>query len=115
MADLQALRNRIHGPTAPLPTYFKDDRSADYAATGRYANWLIGGGIRSLYLTHGYSMLGYVSEAELLELTRIFAHAAKGRAVFFSGTRGTEAVLTDRDVDDILRAYHGVARHIPLQ
>ena len=32
MADLQALRNRIHGATAPLPIYFKDDHSVDYAA-----------------------------------------------------------------------------------
>ena len=97
MADLQALRNRIHGATAPLPTYFKDDCSVDYAAIERYVNWLIGRGIRCLCLTHGYSQLGYVSEAELLELTRLFADAAKGRAVFFSSTRGAE------DLTDVVR------------
>ena len=70
-----------------MPVFFRDDLSVDYEGLERYVNWILDAGIKCMLLTHGYSQLGFINEKENLEITRIFAAAARDRAVFFSSTR----------------------------
>ena len=87
MIDYAGIRKRVGGPTVPLPVFYREDLSVDYEGLERYVNWIVDAGIKCMVLTHGYSQLGFIDEKENLEITRIFAAAARDRAVFFASTR----------------------------
>ena len=87
MIDYGGIRERVWGPGVPLPVFFREDLSVDYEGLERYANWIVDAGIKCMLLTHAYSQLGFINEQENLEITRIFAGAARKKAVFFSSTR----------------------------
>ena len=72
----------------PLPIFYGDDLSIDHAALERYTHWIAEAGIGSLCLTYSYSQLGFITASENLQITRVFAEAANGRAVCFASTRG---------------------------
>ena len=88
MIDYEGIRKRVEGPGVPLPMFYREDLSVDYEGLERYVNWIVESGIKCIVLTHGYSQLGFIDEKENLEITRIFAAAARGKAVFFASTRG---------------------------
>lgn len=88
MPDYQLLRHRIHGPTACLPIFFREDLSVDYESMGQYAAWLVDAGVPCTCMTHGYSQQGYITAQENLAITRTYASVIGDRAVFLAATLG---------------------------
>jgi dihydrodipicolinate synthase/N-acetylneuraminate lyase len=104
MSAYDDLRRKIAGPMAPLPIFYKDDLGVDYDGIGKYTAWLVEGGIRNLCLTHGYSRVGFVTQAELIEVTRTIARVVEDRAVFIGCTRTDPVVETVESVRQIREA-----------
>lgn len=81
-----AVRERLRGSIAPLPTPFSPDGSLDEAALRRLVDWHIAGG------SHGISVTGTTGEPSALnpaEREAVIAtavHAARGRVPVVPGT-----------------------------
>ncbi len=81
MSAYDYFRRKIAGPMAPLPIFYKDDLGIDYDGIGKYTAWLVDGGIRNMCLTYSYSRIAFVTQAELIEVTRTIARVVGDRAV----------------------------------
>ena len=106
--DFNVLRRRFHGPTPPLPVFYRDDLSIDYEGMQRYVCWLIDGGIQSVCMTYFYSQMGFLTSEENLAITKAYAEAINRRAVFFASTLGETAAIEKSVVALCLAGADGV-------
>ena len=103
MSVYDDLRRKIAGPMAPLPIFYKDDLGIDYDGIGKYTAWLVDSGIRNMCLTYSYSRIAFVTQAELIEVTRTIARVVGDRAVLVGCTRmesAEEAIESVRQIHE---------------
>ena len=109
MSIYEDFRKKIKGPTVPLPMLYREDLSIDHAGIERYVEWILDAGIMNTCLTHGYSQIGFVTEAELIDVTRTIANVIGDRAVFIGCTHLDSASATVNVVRQIQKlAAHAV-------
>ena len=73
---------------------YREDLSIDLVGIERYVAWILDAGMTNTCLTHGYSQIGYVTEAELIDVTRTIANVIGDRAVFIACTHLDSAPAT---------------------
>ncbi len=88
MSEYQSLASRITRGVIPVPVFFRQDLSVDHAGIGRYVDWSVSQGTKTLCLTFTYSILDFLTTEELLAVTKTIADAVNGRAIFISCTAG---------------------------
>ena len=80
---------------------YQEDLSIDHAGIERYVAWILDAGMTNTCLTHGYSQIGFVTEAELIDVTRTIANVIGDRAVFIGCTHLDSASATVNVVGQI--------------
>ena len=101
MNSYENLRHLIAGPTVPLPILYCDDLTIDHAGIARYVKWLLDAGMTNTCLTYVYSQIEYVSEDELLAVTKTIADVIGDRAVFIACTHIDTTERTSALIDEI--------------
>ena len=101
MSLYEDFRRKVAGATVPLPMLYREDLSIDYAGIERYVAWVLEAGMTHTCLTHGYSQIESVTEAELTDVTRTIANVIGDRAVFIACTRMGSAMAAAASVRQI--------------
>jgi 4-hydroxy-tetrahydrodipicolinate synthase len=77
---------RLKGPVVPLNLCFRADGSVDFAAVGRYVDWLCGQQVPVLLLTYGSSEFASLTDEDIWRLTAEVGKACAGRSLFIAST-----------------------------
>ncbi len=93
--SVEEIKALLDGPVNSIFTSFLPDGEVDWAGVRNQIEVGITGGSGVSLLTFGDSQLGYMSESEVAELTRVLVDQARGRAltVAATGTWWTGQVL----------------------
>jgi 4-hydroxy-tetrahydrodipicolinate synthase len=86
MSCAPSVAERLHGPIVPLNICFTASGEVDFAAMGRYADWLCAQGVPVLLLTYGSSEYAWLSDEDIYRLTADIAEAVAGRSCFVTSS-----------------------------
>ncbi len=101
MTIYEEFRQQISGAVVCLPILFRDDLSVDYAGIEEYTAWVLEKGLTQTCLTYGYSLVGFVTPEELMEITRVITGVVGDRGIFISCTLGNSAMETVKAVNEM--------------
>lgn len=84
--SVEEIKALLDGPVNSIFTSFLPDGEVDWAGVRNQIEVGISGGSGVSLLTLGDSQLGYMSEAEVAELTRVLVNQTRGRALTVAAT-----------------------------
>ena len=114
MSHYTDLAARIRREMVPLPIPYREDYSIDHVGLARYVSWHLENGTKNFCLTFTYSVLDFVTNDEIVDITRTVANVVKDDAVFLSCTGGGPLQTTIETVKQIEEAgAHGAFVHLP--
>jgi len=87
MMSREEIRDALTGPIASIRTPFRRDGAIDFASLRNFLDFCMDAGSKTVLLTHGDSLYTILTDEEVVEVTRVVAEHAGGRAMVVAADR----------------------------